>query len=99
MEREPVAWRATRYRVLGAAAGSEASDEFRLRDLKAAWRSGAVWREGLWRRRLVIVGGALLAIAGGLGCGIVAGPPWVKVLLAGMLVLVLGRLAVGWWRS
>ena len=47
----PVFSRSSRYRVIGAAAGRGGADAFRLHEMRAAWRSGAVWREPLWRRR------------------------------------------------
>jgi hypothetical protein len=99
MEARPVFSRATKYRVAGAAAGRSGAESFTLRELKAAWRSGVLWRDAEWRRRGVAVLGALLLVVGGLGVGIVVGPPWVKVLLAGMLLYAFARLAGGWRRA
>jgi hypothetical protein len=99
MEARPVFSRTTRYRGAGAAAGRSGAESFSLRELKAAWRSGQIRRDAEWRRRGVTVLGALLLVVGGLGVGIVVGPPWVKVLLAGMLLYVFARLAGGWRRA
>jgi hypothetical protein len=95
----PVFSRSSRYRVIGAAAGRGGADAFRLHEMRAAWRSGAVWREPLWRRRAVTTAGALL-IAGGLFSGaVVVGPPWIKVLFALLTIYVAARLAWGWFVS
>ena len=95
----PVAWRASRYRIFGAAAGRGGEETFALRELKVAWRSGEVWRDAEWRRRLATVVGALLSIIGICGGIVVIGPPWLKVLLGGALVYAFGRLAIGWRRN
>lgn len=94
----PVFSRSSHYRVIGRAAGRRGSDTFRLHDLKAAWRSGALWRDPVSRRRALITAGALLIVGGILACLIVVGAPWVKVLSAGLLAYVGGRLTVGWAR-
>jgi len=94
----PVFSRSTRYRVIGAAAGRGGADAFRLHELKAAWCSGDVWRDPVWRRRAAITVGALLMVGGVFGGAVVVGPPWVKVLFAGLLVYVTARFAVGWAR-
>jgi hypothetical protein len=52
----------------------------------------------VWRRRAVTTVGALLMVGGIFGGAIVVGPPWVKVLFAGLLVYVSARLALGWAR-
>jgi hypothetical protein len=95
----PVAWRASKYRVFGAAAGRGGSETFGLRELKAAWGRGDVWRDAEWRRRFATVVGALLSIIGILGVFVVVGPPWLKVLMGGALLYSLGRLALGWRRN
>ena len=95
----PVTARESRYRVFGAAAGRRGAESFDFRELKAAWRSGAVWHDRDWRRRFVTIAGALLMIAGICGVPIVAGAPWLKVLFGGALLYVLGRLTWGLWRS
>jgi hypothetical protein len=99
LDARPVVSRATKYRGAGAAAGRSGAESFSLRELKTAWRSGQIWRDAEWRRRGVTVLGALLLVVGGLGVGIVIGPPWVKVLLAGMLLYAFARLAGGWRRA
>jgi hypothetical protein len=99
MAAQPVAWRASSYRVFGSAAGREGSESLALAELKVAWRSGAVWRDPAWRRRLVTIVGALLLLIGVCGLLVVIGPPWIKVLMAGALLYALGRLAWGWIRN
>jgi hypothetical protein len=94
MAAQPVAWRASSYRVIGSTAGRQGEESFNLRELKAAWRSGAVWRDPEWRRRAITVVGALLLVIGIFGGGVVVGPPWLKVLLGGALGYAFGRL--GW---
>lgn len=96
---QPVFARVTRYRVLGKAAGSGASDSFTLHALKAAWRSGAVWRDSVWRRRAVTTVGALLLMAAMLGLLVVVGPAWLKLGASGVFVFVFGRLALGLLRA
>ena len=98
MAAQPVAWRASSYRVIGSAAGRHSADSFNLGELKSALRSGAVWRDAEWRRRAVVVVGALLLVIGIFGGGVVVGPPWLKVLLAGALGYALGRLGWGFLR-
>jgi len=88
------AWRATHYRFFGTAAGRRGDDSFRLKDFKAAWRRGAIWRDAEWRRRFVTTVGALSLVVGIFGLLIVVGPPWIKVLGAGALIYAFVRL--GW---
>lgn len=98
MAAQPVAWRASSYRLIGSAAGRQGDESFNLRELKAACRSGAVWREREWRRRTITVVGALLLVIGIFGGGVVVGPPWLKVLLGGALGYAFGRLGWGFVR-
>jgi hypothetical protein len=98
-ETRPVFARASRYRVRGVAVGRTGGDAFSLRDLKSAWRSGAVRRDPVWRRRAVTTIGALLLVAGIFGGFVVIGPPWIKVLFAGAFVFTFGRLGWGLARN
>ncbi len=98
MAAQPVAWRASSYRVIGSAAGRQGAESFNLGELKAALRSGAAWRDPDWRRRAVTVAGALLLVIGIFGGGVVIGPPWLKVLLAGALGYAFARLGWGFLR-
>jgi len=98
MGAQPVAWRASSYRVIGSVAGRQGEESFNLRELKAACRSGAVWREPQWRRRAITVVGALLLVISIFGGGVVVGPPWLKVLLGGALGYAFGRLSWGFAR-
>jgi len=95
----PVTARASFYRVLGHAAGRGASESFGLRDLKSAWRTGAVRRNPEWRRRSLTVVGALLLMTGACLVPVAVGPAWVKVLVGGALAYALGRTASSFWRS
>ena len=98
MAAQPVAWRASSYRVIGSAAGRQGAESFNLRELKGACRSGAVWRDPEWRRRAITVVGALLLVIGIFGGGVVVGPPWLKVLFGGALGYAFGRLGWGFVR-
>lgn len=93
----PVTWRASSYRVWGRTAGKQGADQFRLHELKQAWRTGAIWHEPLWRRRGTIAVGALMMIGGLLGVFVVVGPPWVKALMGGALIYIFVRLGRGLW--
>jgi hypothetical protein len=92
---QPVAWRASSYRVWGRAAGRQGSEQFSLGQLKAACRSGAVWQGGMWTRRFLTAIGALLFMIGLLGCFIVLGPGWLKVLLMGVLLYAVTKISWG----
>jgi hypothetical protein len=96
---QPVFARATRYRVIGQAIGSGGSDSFTLQALKAAWRSGAVSGDPVWRRRAVTTVGALLLIAGILALLVAVGAPWLKLGAVVVFVFVFGRLALAWSRA
>ncbi|MEK6617231.1 MAG: hypothetical protein AABY90_00895 [Nitrospirota bacterium] len=95
----PVAWRASSYRILGKAVGRQGSESFKLNDLKAAWRTRAVWHDPVWRRRLITTVGALMLMVGLVGFFVVIGPPWIKVLMGGALLYVSVRLTWGFWQA
>jgi hypothetical protein len=95
----PVFARATRYRIIGKTAGRGGSDSFSLRELKAAWCSGAISRDPVWRRRAVTTAGALLLVTGILALLVVVGPPWLKLGGIALFAFVFGRLALGWVRA
>jgi hypothetical protein len=95
----PVAWRATSYRVWGRAAGREGSEEFSLRAMKQAWRSGDWCRMTVWRRRYVIACGALLMTIGGFTLAFTLTPPPVKVLTGGAALYVVFMIGRGLWRT
>jgi len=95
----PVAWRATSYRFWGRAGGREGSDEFTFRTMKQAWRSGAWFRETVWRQRYVIALGALLMTIGLFGLGFTLTPPPIKVLTGGALLYAFVMIARGLWKA
>lgn len=99
MAARPVAWRATSYRVFGQASGREGSESFTLRELKQAWRTGGWWRELIWRRRYIIVLGALLLAIGIFGVAFTVVPPPVKVLTGGALLYAIGMIGWGLWKA
>jgi hypothetical protein len=99
MAARPGTWRASSYRVWGRAKGRRGSEQFTFAELKQAWRSGAVWHESVWRRRLVTSIGALMMTFGLLGSFLVMGPLWMKVLMVTLLLYILTRLAIGLWRA
>lgn len=99
MAARPVTWRASSYRVWGHAVGLRGSERFTFAEMKQAWRSGAVWRESVWKRRLITSIGALMLTVGLFGSFLVVGPPWMKILMGSLLLYVLSRLSWGLWRA
>lgn len=99
MAAQPVAWRASSYRVWGRATGREGSESFTLREVKQAWRTGAWRRETIWRRRYVTALGALFMTIGILGLAFTLAPPPVKVLTGGALFYALGMISRGLWKG
>jgi hypothetical protein len=95
----PRVWRKSMYRVFGPAAGASADDEFSFAELKGAFRSGAILREGQWRRRLCAICGAALMLFGIFGVAIVLSPLALKLLLAAAVVYVMVRVAWGLVRA
>ena len=95
----PVAWRATSYRMWGQAAGRGGSDQFSLREMKQAWRSGA-WRcETVWRRRFITAIGAALLAIGLFGIAFTLGPPPIKAIVGAAMLYACAMLARGFWRT
>jgi hypothetical protein len=99
MPARPVTWRACSYRVSGRADGRQGSERFTFSELKHAWKSGAVWRVSVWRRRFVTSIGAMMMVVGLLGSFFVMGPPWMKVLMGSLLLYMLSRISWGYWRA
>jgi len=97
MAAQPVTWRATSYRVFGHATGREGSDEFTLRELKQAWRSGNWRRETVWRRRFITATGAALLAIGVFGIAFTLGPPPIKVIVSAAMLYACVRLVRGFW--
>jgi len=96
---QPVAWRTTSYRVWGRATGREGSDEFTFREMKQAWRSGAWYRETLWRRRFITATGAALLAIGLFGIAFTLGPPPIKAIVGAAMLYACAMLARGFWRA
>lgn len=99
MAARPVTWRASSYRVWGRTAARQGSERFSFRELKQAWKSGAVWHEALWKRRFITSIGALMLTVGLFGSFVVMGPPWIKVLMSGLLLYTLSRITWGLWKA
>lgn len=99
MVARPVTWRVSTYRVWGRAEGRQGSERFTFGELKQAWKSGAVWRVSIWRRRFVTSIGAMMMVVGLLGSFLVMGPPWMKVLMGSLLLYMLSRISWGYWRA
>lgn len=78
-------FRISRYRHFGPAEGAKAQEEVSIAAMKAAWRTGAWWRERAWQTVFIMAAGGLLMAFGGFGAAVVAGPPVVKVLCGGAL--------------
>lgn len=95
----PVTWRASSYRVWGRAAGRRGSEQFTFAELKQAWKSGAVWHDSVWKRRVVTSVGALMMAVGLLGAFAVIGPPWLKVLMGGAWLYAMSMIAWGLWKA
>jgi len=96
---QPVAWRATSYRVWGRATGREGSDEFTLGAMKQAWRSGAWCRQTVWRRRFITATGAALLAIGIFGIAFTLGPPPIKAIVGAAMLYACAMLARGLWRT
>jgi hypothetical protein len=96
---QPVAWRATSYRVWGRATGQEGSDEFTLGAMKQAWRSGAWCRQTVWRRRFITATGAALLAIGLFGIAFTLGPPPIKVIVSAAMLFACAMFARGLWRT
>lgn len=96
---QPVAWRATSYRVWGRATGREGSDEFTLGAMKQAWRSGAWRRETVWRRRFITATGAALLAIGIFGIAFTLGAPPIKVIVSAAMLFACAMFARGLLRT
>lgn len=92
-------WRTSTYRIFGATAGASADDEFSFAELKRAFGSGAILREGLWRTRLGILCGAALMFFGIFGLAIVLSPLALKLLLAVVVLYAVVRTTWGLIRA
>lgn len=99
MAARPVSWRASSYRVWGSTGGRGGSDQFSFGQLKQAWKSGAVWHDAIWKRRAITAIGALMLTIGLFGSFVVMGPPWIKVLMGGLLLYAMTRISWGLWKA
>lgn len=68
-------------------------------DMKAAWRSGAWWRDPSWRSKFATTVGGLLTVFGLFGAVFVVSPPSVKFIIAGALVYATARTTSAFWRA
>jgi hypothetical protein len=80
-----------------ADAGPEAVWTFH--DMKAAWRTGAWWREPSWRSRFATTAGGLLTIFGLFGAVALGSPPSVKLVIAVAIGYAVTRSTVAFWRA
>lgn len=94
-----VTWRASSYRFWGRTAGEQGSEQFSFRELKQAWKSGAVWHDRVGKRRLITSIGALMMTVGLFGSFVVMGPPWIKVLIGSLLLYAMGMISWGLWKA
>jgi hypothetical protein len=99
MAARPATWRASSYRLWGRAAGQQGSEQFSFRELKQAWKSGAVRHDRVWKRRFITSAGALMLAMGLFGTFVVLGPGWVKVLLGGALLYAMCMISWGLWKA
>ena len=90
---------AVSYRVWGRATGREASDEFTFHEMKQAWRSGAWYRETVWRQRFITATGAALLAIGLFGIAFTLGPPPIKAIVGGATLHAGTMLIQGFWRA
>jgi hypothetical protein len=97
--RRGASWRATRSRLPRRTSGVEGREEFSFRALKDACRTGLVWRDSSWLRRLITCVGALLLMVGVFGIPFVMGAPGIKLLTGGTVLYALTRFAWGMWRA
>lgn len=91
----PRIWRTSTYGIWGKTVGAEAHDEFTFTELKGAFRSGALFGESRWRRRLLIMCGGTLMFLGVFGAAIVYTPLALKILLAAAVLYAVVRTAWG----
>lgn len=96
---EPAVWRASAYRVFGAAAGQQASNETSFAGMKDAWRSGEWRRDPQWRRLFLAASGAGLLFYGLFWLFLVIGPGPVKVLVAGAMLYATAMTTWGFTRA
>jgi hypothetical protein len=95
----PRFWRTSAYRIFGKTAGATADDEFTFAELKGAFRSGALFSEGRWRRRLLVLCGGGLMFLGMFGVMIVLSPLALKLLLAAAVLYAVVRATWGLIRA
>ena len=98
-EAGPRAFRASSYRLCGKGAGSQGHDEFSFAQLKAAYSGGTLLRTPVWRRRLVAMIGAMAMFIGIVGLVLVISPMALKLLVAGVFLYAVIRMAVGLWQA
>jgi hypothetical protein len=85
------------YKFKGEQMGREGHDEFSLRAMKAAWRSGVWWANPTWRRRYLTFAGAMLSFAALLGLISLHAPAWVMLLCATLYGYILLRTSWAFW--
>ena len=78
----------------------EPAVEWSFKDMKAAWRAGAWWRDRDMRRTYFITAGGTMLILSGFSVFVVlADAPSVKLLMAGTVVYAMVRLTAGFLRA
>jgi hypothetical protein len=95
----PRIWRTSTYGIRGKTVGAEAHDQFTFAELKDAFRSGVLFSERHWRRRLLIMCGGTLMFFGIFGAAIVYTPLALKILLAAAVVYAVMRTTWGLIRA
>jgi hypothetical protein len=78
----------------------EPAIEWTFKEMKAAWRSGAWWRDPDMRRKYFITaGGTMLVLSGFSVFVVIADAPSVKLLMAGTVLYAIVRLTAGFRRA
>ena len=81
----PLSYSRSIYRIFGPAQGAQAEQQVSLHAMKEAWRSGAWWRDSMWRTLFMMTAGGLMMIFGGFASFVVADPAVVKAFAGGAL--------------
>jgi hypothetical protein len=95
----PFVARRSAYRIFGKAEGRQFHEELPLKDFKLAWQSGAWRQDKLWRYRIAVFSGALMAIFAGLASAAVVSPIAISLICVAALIYAAARLGWALWHA
>jgi hypothetical protein len=87
------------YRFRGRKAGREVRWGADFSEIKEAWKTGAWWRDPVWRPFFILLASVLLLFVGGFGLSVLLGPPAVKIIVGAMCLYAAVRLVWAFWRA